>query len=75
MNDLAFAGAAAQARMLANGDLSAPELLEVYLERIARLDSQLRCYRVVLVVEQFQLAVGLQQTGVRTHTVHPHPRQ
>lgn len=48
MNDLAFAGAAAQARMLANGDLSAPELLEVYLERIARLDSQLRCYRVVL---------------------------
>ncbi|WP_155721986.1 hypothetical protein, partial [Mycobacterium avium] len=28
VNDLAFAGAAAQARMLANGDLSAPELLE-----------------------------------------------
>ncbi|GAB4974729.1 hypothetical protein MAHJHV57_52120 [Mycobacterium avium subsp. hominissuis] len=27
---------------------AAPELLEVYLERIARLDSQLRCYRVVL---------------------------
>ncbi len=34
--------------MLADGDLIAPELLEVYLERIARLDSQLRCYRVVL---------------------------
>ncbi len=48
MNDLAFAGAAAQARMLADGELTAPELLEVYLERIARLDSQLRCYRVVL---------------------------
>lgn len=48
MNDVAFAGAAAQARMLANGELTAPELLEVYLERIARLDSQLRCYRVVL---------------------------
>jgi amidase len=46
--DLAFAGAAAQARMLADGELTAPELLEVYLERIARLDSQLRCYRVVL---------------------------
>jgi amidase len=46
--DLAFAGAAAQARMLANRELTAPELLEVYLERIARLDSQLRCYRVVL---------------------------
>jgi len=46
--DLAFAGAAAQARMLADRELTAPELLEVYLERIARLDIQLRCYRVVL---------------------------
>jgi amidase len=46
--DLAFAGAAAQARSLADGELTAPELLEVYLERIARLDSTLRCYRVVL---------------------------
>jgi amidase len=45
--DLAFAGAAVQARMLADGELSAPELLEIYLERIARLDSQLRSYRVV----------------------------
>jgi amidase len=48
MDDLAFAGAAVHARMLANAELTAPELLEVYLERIARLDSQLRCYRVVL---------------------------
>jgi amidase len=46
--DLAFAGAAAQAQMLADGELTAPELLEVYLERIARLDNELRCYRVVL---------------------------
>lgn len=46
--ELAFAGAAAQARMLADGALTAPELLEVYLDRIARLDSELRCYRVVL---------------------------
>lgn len=45
---MAFAGAAAQARMLADGELTAPELVEIYLERIARLDSQLRCYRVVL---------------------------
>ena len=34
--------------MLADGEVTAPELLETYLERIARLDSQLRCYRVVL---------------------------
>lgn len=46
--ELAFAGAAAQARLLADGELTAPQLLEVYLERIARLDPQLRCYRVVL---------------------------
>lgn len=45
--DLAFAGAGAQAQLLADGAVSAPELLEVYLERIARLDNQLGCYRVV----------------------------
>lgn len=33
--------------MLADGEITAPELLEVYLERIERLDSELRCYRVV----------------------------
>jgi amidase len=45
--DLAFAGAAAQARMLAAGDLTAPALLDMYLARIARLDPELRSYRVV----------------------------
>jgi amidase len=46
--DLAFAGAAEQARMLAAGRITAPELLELYLDRIARLDRELRSYRVVL---------------------------
>jgi amidase len=46
--DLAFAGAAEQARMLADGTITAPELLDVYLERIGRLDPGLRSYRVVL---------------------------
>lgn len=46
--ELAFAGAAQQARMLADGAITAPELLELYLDRIARLDPQLRSYRVVL---------------------------
>jgi amidase len=46
--DLAFAGAAEQARMLAAGRITAPELLELYLDRIARLDPELRSYRVVL---------------------------
>jgi amidase len=47
-HELAFAGAAEQARMLAEGAVTAPELLNVYLERIRRLDPQLRSYRVVL---------------------------
>jgi len=46
--DVAFAGAAAQVQMLTDGELTAPELLEVYLDRIARFDNELRCYRVVL---------------------------
>lgn len=59
--DLAFAGAAAQARMLADGELTAPELLETYLDRIARLDSQLRCYRVVLADSARREAAAAQQ--------------
>ena len=47
-HELAFAGAAQQARMLADGIITAPELLGVYLERIGRLDPELRSYRVVL---------------------------
>src|SRR6202165_3858445 len=48
LTDIAFAGAAAQGRMLAQGTLTAPELLELYLNRIERLDPQLKAYRIVL---------------------------
>ncbi|MEO3761289.1 amidase [Mycobacterium sp. B14F4] len=47
-SDIAFAGAAEQARMLAAGTITAPDLLQLYLDRIARLDPALRSYRVVL---------------------------
>ncbi|HXY66504.1 MAG TPA: amidase [Mycobacterium sp.] len=47
VRDVAFAGAAEQVRMLAEGMVTAPALLGIYLERIARLDPQLRSYRVV----------------------------
>jgi amidase len=47
--DLAFAGAAEQARRLAAGDITAPALLEIYLERIARLDPELRSYRALFI--------------------------
>jgi amidase len=46
--ELAFAGAAQQARMLADGSITAPALLDIYLDRIAQLDPELRSYRVVL---------------------------
>ena len=46
--DLAFTGAADLARMLAAGTVTAPALLEVYLDRITRIDGPLRSYRVVL---------------------------
>ncbi|MGH3557754.1 MAG: amidase family protein, partial [Mycobacterium sp.] len=59
--DLAFAGAAEQVRMLADGTITAPALLEVYLERIARLDPQLRCYRVVLSETACEEAVAAQR--------------
>jgi len=46
--DLAFAGAARQAAMVRAGEVSSRELVELYLERIARLDPQLNAYRVVM---------------------------
>ncbi|WP_236977455.1 MULTISPECIES: amidase [Mycobacterium] len=67
-SDLAFAGAAEQARMLADGEITAPELLEVYLERIERLDSELRAYRVVRydgAREEAELAQQRLDAGVR----------
>ena len=59
--DLAFAGAAEQARLLAAGTITAPELLEIYLERIARLDPRLRGYRVVLAESARREAAAAQQ--------------
>ena len=46
--DLAFAGLAQQAELIRAGDVSSRELVELYLERIERLDPQLNSYRVVM---------------------------
>jgi amidase len=46
--DLAFAGLARQAELIRAGDVSSRELVELYLERIERLDTQLNSYRVVM---------------------------
>jgi amidase len=47
VTDLAFAGITRQAELIAAGELSARDLLEVYLERITRLDPLLNSFRVV----------------------------
>jgi amidase len=46
--DLAFAGVATQAELVRTGEVSSRELVELYLERIERLDPQLNAFRTVL---------------------------
>jgi amidase len=46
--DLAFAGISGQAEMIAAGNISSRELVELYLKRIERFDGQLNSFRVVL---------------------------
>jgi amidase len=46
--DLAFAGVARQAELVRAGEVSARELVALYLERIERLDPQLNAFRVVM---------------------------
>jgi amidase len=45
--DLCFAGAAEQARLVADGEVSARELVHATLDRIERIDPLLNAYRVV----------------------------
>ncbi len=45
--ELAYAGIARQAQMIAAGEIGARELLEVYLERIGRLEPRLNAFRAV----------------------------
>jgi amidase len=46
--DLAFAGMAQQAELVRDGEVKPRELVELYLERIHRLEPQLNSFRVVL---------------------------
>jgi len=46
--ELAFTGPLRQADLIRAGEVSARELVEVYLERIGRIDLQLNAFRVVL---------------------------
>jgi amidase len=46
--DVAFAGVARQAELVRAGEVSSRELVELYLERIERLDPKLNAFRVVM---------------------------
>jgi amidase len=46
--ELAFAGVVRQAELVRSGEVSSKELVELYLERIARLDPELNAFRTVL---------------------------
>jgi amidase len=46
--DLAYAGIAKQAELIAAGEVSSRELVDLYLERIERLNPKLNAFRVVL---------------------------
>ena len=59
--DLAFAGAAEQARLLAAGVITAPGLLELYLDRITRLDRELRSFRIVMAEDARRTATVAQE--------------
>jgi amidase len=45
--DLAFAGIARQAELIAAGEVSSRELVQLYLDRIERYDKRLNAYKVV----------------------------
>ena len=47
-DDLAFAGVVTLARMVREGQVSSRELVELYLDRIGRLDPALNSYRIVM---------------------------
>src|SRR2546423_1353991 len=45
--ELAYAGILRQAQLIASGEVSSRELVDLYLERIEHLDGKLNCFRVV----------------------------
>ena len=47
-DELAFAGVARQAELIRGGEMSSRELVELYLERIERLDPELNAFRKVM---------------------------
>ncbi|MGN6587463.1 MAG: amidase [Solirubrobacterales bacterium] len=69
-DEVAFAGAARLAEMVRKGEVSATELVGLYLDRIRRLDPQLNSFRVVL-EEQAMLEAEQAEARVRAGEERP----
>jgi amidase len=67
MSDVAFAGMVRQAEMVRKGDVTPSELVELYLERIDRLDPELNSFRVVLADRARADAKRVEQRLVNGH--------
>jgi amidase len=61
--DLAFAGPAALAAMVRNGETSPRELVELYLRRIEELDPRLNAFRVLRAEQALAEADDVDRTG------------
>lgn len=64
--DLCYAGAATQARMVANGEVSAVEVTQACLDRIERVDPSINAYRVVRAEQALAEAATVDVLG-RSH--------
>src|SRR3954452_2168543 len=69
-DELAFAGAARQAEMVRTGEVSPKELVELYLERIGRLDPPLNSFRKVC-AEKARLEAEQAEARVRAGEERP----
>jgi amidase len=69
-DELAFAGAARQAEMVRSGEVSATELVGLYLDRIQRLDPQLNAFRKVF-AEKAMLEAEQAEARVRAGEERP----
>jgi amidase len=63
-DELPYAGAARQAALLRAGEIAAPELTQLHLDRIDRLDGELNAFRIVRAERALEEA-GMAQERLR----------
>lgn len=69
--DIAYAGAAQQARLIASGEVTARQVVQATLDRIAAVDPELRAYRVVFAPAALQEADAVDAAVAAGQAVGP----